>query len=231
MKQNIGRWLPIAVVVQFGVLAGSGQSYLFTGAETTITLNPGLYDITAYGAQGGHAYGNGNAGGLGAEMAGQFYFPQLETLTILGGGGGRAGVSGSYEYGGGGGGGGSFVVNGSTPLLIAGGRRWQLCLLSTSGGTGGTGTRVSVAMAATAAMTAQAAIWRPGWLCGLYRRRRRRRGIQQRRFLQPLGGFPGGSAVTAFPGGGAGRGWRRVLTARASLSAATAQLWGRRRRR
>ena len=44
----------IAVVLQFGVLASSAQTgeYLFTGSTTTITLNPGLYDITAYGAQG-----------------------------------------------------------------------------------------------------------------------------------------------------------------------------------
>ena len=45
----------IAVVLQFGVLASSAQTgiYLFSGSETTITLNPGTYDITAYGAQGG----------------------------------------------------------------------------------------------------------------------------------------------------------------------------------
>src|ERR1017187_5368374 len=138
MKQKIGHWLPITVVLQFGVLAGSAQSYLFIGAETTITLNPGIYDITAYGAQGGHAYGNGNAGGLGAEMAAQFYFPQVETLTILVGGGGGSGASGSFEYGGGGGGGGSFVVNGSTPLVIAGGGGGS-CYFSI-GGSGGTGT-------------------------------------------------------------------------------------------
>src|SRR5208282_3200217 len=92
---SIGVVCAVAVVLQFGVLAGSAQTgqYLFTGSMTTITLNPGLYDITAYGAKGGNAYGNGNAGGLGAEMAGQFYFPQLETLTILVGGGGGSGVS------------------------------------------------------------------------------------------------------------------------------------------
>ena len=57
MKQKIGHWLPIAVILQFGVIASSAQAgiYLFTGSETTITLNPGIYDITAYGAQGGRA--------------------------------------------------------------------------------------------------------------------------------------------------------------------------------
>jgi len=116
MKQKIGRWLPIAVVLQFGLLASSAQSYLFTRAETTITLNPGVYIITAYGAQGGGGKDAG-AGGLGAEMEGAFYFTTLTTLTLLiGGTGGTGGVNVS-----GGGGGGSFVVAGSTPLVIAGG--------------------------------------------------------------------------------------------------------------
>ena len=58
----------VATVLQFGALAGYAQTgqYLFTGSETTITLNAGIYDITAYGAQGGADYQSG--GGLGAEM-------------------------------------------------------------------------------------------------------------------------------------------------------------------
>ena len=42
----------VAIVLQFGMLAGYAQTgtYLFTGSETTLTLNPGTYDITAYGA-------------------------------------------------------------------------------------------------------------------------------------------------------------------------------------
>ena len=61
----------VALVLQFGVLAGSAQTgiYLYTGSETPITLNPGTYNITAYGAQGG-----GGFGGLGAEMSGEFSF-------------------------------------------------------------------------------------------------------------------------------------------------------------
>jgi len=113
MKQKPGHWL--AVVLQLGVLAGSAQAgkYLFTGSETTITLNSGLYDITTYGAQGGSGSARllgFNNGGLGAEMAGRFSFTAPTTLTLLVGGSGISFVSG---YGGGGGGGGSFVVAGS----------------------------------------------------------------------------------------------------------------------
>ena len=77
----------VAVVLQFGVLAGSAQTgiYLFSGSETNITLNPGTYDITAYGAQGGGS--SPPCGGLGAEMGGQFDFAGVTTLTLLVGGG------------------------------------------------------------------------------------------------------------------------------------------------
>jgi hypothetical protein len=108
--------LSLAVVLQLSVLAGSAQTniYLFSGSETNITLNPGTYIITAYGAPGG---GDGRVG-LGAEMSGEFNFSTFTNLTLLVGGGG------SYPYAsgsGGGGGGGSFVVNGSTALVVAGG--------------------------------------------------------------------------------------------------------------
>jgi hypothetical protein len=110
--RSCGLVCAVAIVLQFGVLADYAQTgtYLFTGSEMTITLNPGTYAITAYGAQGGWTYGG--AGGLGAEMSAQFSFSALTTLTLLVGG-----VGGGYAYGGGG----SFVVNGSTPLVIAGG--------------------------------------------------------------------------------------------------------------
>ena len=113
----------VALVLQFGVLAGSAQTgdYLYSGLKKTITLNPGTYNITAYGAQGGM---NGPAigGGLGAEMEGEFDFTAATTLTLLVGGAGANGSGGQYSFStGGGGGGGSFVVSGSTPLVIAGG--------------------------------------------------------------------------------------------------------------
>jgi Glycine rich protein/PEP-CTERM motif len=112
----------VAVTLLFGVLAGSAQTgrYVYTGAEQTITLGPGLYDITAYGAQGGNDNYASEAGGLGAEMEGQFSFTSVTTLILLVGGVG--GLSTDAEFGtGAGGGGGSFVVDGSTPLVIAGG--------------------------------------------------------------------------------------------------------------
>jgi hypothetical protein len=108
----------LAVALQLGVLAGSAQTpiYLFSGSETNITLGPGLYAITAYGAQGGGNGLFGYSGGLGTEMGGEFDFSAPTILTLLVGGSGGGPFSG-----GGGGGGGSFVVNGSSPLVIAGG--------------------------------------------------------------------------------------------------------------
>jgi hypothetical protein len=124
----------VSAVLQLGVLGSSGQTnkYLFTGSETNITLNPGLYYITAYGARGGidAPYG----GGLGAEMKGEFSFTTRTTLTLLVGGAGS-----TYAWAGaGGGGGGSFVVNGTTPLVVAGGGGGAG--FSGSGGAGSIGT-------------------------------------------------------------------------------------------
>jgi len=127
-----------ALILQVGVPAGSAQTgqYLNTGSLTTITLNPGLYDITVYGAQGGASE---FAGGLGAEMEAEFRFTTATTLTLLVGG---AGVNNSY--GGGGGGGGSFVVNGTRPLIIAGGGGGTPYDVVGSGGNGLTGSAGSV---------------------------------------------------------------------------------------
>jgi len=100
------------------VFAQPGQ-YLYTGSKTNITLNPGTYIITAYGAQGG--YGAGGGGGLGAGMSAKFSFAEVTTLTLLVGGAGGGYIRPGGGGGAGGGGGGSFVVNGSTPLVIAGG--------------------------------------------------------------------------------------------------------------
>lgn len=100
-------------------VASSAQTgdYLYTGSEQTITLNPGLYDITAYGAQGGS--GGVGVGGLGAEMEGQFSFATAVNLTILAGGSGGSGTSGGGGggYGGAGGGGGSYIDSSATQII------------------------------------------------------------------------------------------------------------------
>jgi hypothetical protein len=53
-SKNVLYGVAIAVVLQLGMLAGSAQTnkYLFSGSKTNITLNPGIYIITAYGAPG-----------------------------------------------------------------------------------------------------------------------------------------------------------------------------------
>lgn len=129
----------VAATLLAEVSTSSGQTgdYFYSGTtKQTITLGPGNYDITAYGASGGGAsgfsevYGGtySSAGGLGAEMEGEFNFSATVTLTLLVGGQGGYGyggfTNGNYtyvDYYGGGGGGGSFVVNGNTPLVVAGG--------------------------------------------------------------------------------------------------------------
>jgi uncharacterized repeat protein (TIGR03803 family) len=115
-------------------ITGQTNKYLFTGSETNITLPPGTYTITAYGAQGGSGNGSG-VGGQGAEMEGEFSFSGLTTLTLLVGEAGGNGIGSET----GGGGGGSFVVNSSTPLVIAGGGGGG-GYLSGGGGDGLTGT-------------------------------------------------------------------------------------------
>src|SRR5580704_13888064 len=97
---SFGAFFAAAVVVQFAVLAGYAQpgTYLFTGSERTITLNPGLYDITAFGAQGGNS--QNSSGAAGAKMVAEFSFTTPTTVTLLVGG------AGSSDLGAGSGGGG-----------------------------------------------------------------------------------------------------------------------------
>ena len=74
---NIICRLAMAVILQLGVLAGSAQTniYLYSGSETNITLNPGAYIITAYGAPGSLPSlvfaPEGGYGGSGAETRSQ----------------------------------------------------------------------------------------------------------------------------------------------------------------
>jgi VCBS repeat-containing protein len=99
-------------------MSGS-TTFNYTGSIVTYTVPAtGLYDITAFGAQGGdfQAVAEGATGGLGAEVGGDVMLTQGETLDIAVGGAGQVTIST------GGGGGGSFVVGpNNTPLMIAGG--------------------------------------------------------------------------------------------------------------
>ncbi len=81
-----------SVVLVFGVMAGSAQTghYLYSGSKQNITLDPGTYNIVAYGAQGGWNNYDYSPGGLGAQMEGQFTFTAPTTLTLLVGGVGGA---------------------------------------------------------------------------------------------------------------------------------------------
>ena len=104
-------------------------TYTYTGTYQTFTATKaGIYDITAYGAQGGGDLA-GDKGGYGAKIAVEVTLTQGETLRIVVGGQGGAGTTGTDgSTGGGGGGGGTFVIetnNGtnavSQPIVIAGG--------------------------------------------------------------------------------------------------------------
>ena len=111
----------------------------YTGGIVNYSVTvSGVYDIVAYGADGG-AGGNGSYGGSGAEMGGDFTLSSGETLNILVGG-----TGGPYGDGGNaGGGGGSFVVlqgaTSGTPLVIAGGGGGIATGNERDGGVTGTG--------------------------------------------------------------------------------------------
>ena len=72
----------MAATLLLGTISSPAQStlYLFTGTKTNVTLNPGVYKIAVYGAQGG-AYlwypPEQLYGWLGAKIAGEFYFTNL----------------------------------------------------------------------------------------------------------------------------------------------------------
>jgi hypothetical protein len=90
----------------------------YTGSLVTFTVpTSGLYQILAFGAQGGNLEVDPFGiipGGLGAEIGGDFSLIAGEILSVAVGGRGNNGA--------GGGGGGSFVVGpGNVPLVIAGG--------------------------------------------------------------------------------------------------------------
>lgn len=97
------------------------QTFDVTGTIVTFVVPTcGPLRIEAWGAQGGAGFQT-HIGGKGAHVAGTFTLPVGETLKILVGGEGIAGINSSSQRSGSGGGG-TFVVEGTqTPLVIAGG--------------------------------------------------------------------------------------------------------------
>ena len=94
--------------------SNSTTSFEYTGSIATWTVPlTASYEITAYGAKGGGAYG-----GNGAVIGGSFLLDSGVTLNLLVGGQGATAHGGDVS----GGGGGTFVVAPTnTPLLVAGG--------------------------------------------------------------------------------------------------------------
>ncbi len=90
----------------------------YTGGIVSYTVpTTGLYDIVAYGAEGGFGPIIFSSPGLGAEVGGDVTLTQGEILSIAVGGSGSESI---HAYAGSGGGG-SFVVAGNVPIMIAGG--------------------------------------------------------------------------------------------------------------
>jgi hypothetical protein len=109
------------ITLAFGSAAAAEAATVFSysGAEVVWTAPvAGVYDITAFGAQGGQDFHT--PGGLGAEIGGDVTLAAGAKLIIVVGG---QGGPGTPELADAGGGGGSFVVaqGAATPLVVAGG--------------------------------------------------------------------------------------------------------------
>lgn len=128
----------VIVTIAAGASAARADTFDFTGSlQSYVVPVTGLYQITAFGAQGGVGFGNfipdgGGHPGLGAEVGGLVQLAVGDVLTILVGGQGASAGSGRANYQfpccidkmvwGGSGGGGTFIVlNDLVPLLVAGG--------------------------------------------------------------------------------------------------------------
>jgi hypothetical protein len=136
----------LSVIVSAAGAKATTIDFNYTGSIVSFTAPvTGVYDIDAFGAQGGINAGIGGARspGLGAEVSGEFNLTAGQTLSILVGG---RGGNGSGIDGGGGGGGGSFVAIANTPAVGAGClpvTSFVTCpdtLLVAAGGGGGAGT-------------------------------------------------------------------------------------------
>ncbi|MBW4053410.1 MAG: hypothetical protein HIU85_18495, partial [Proteobacteria bacterium] len=111
--------LALALPAQAGTIGTGTTTVTYSGSIVDYTVGTtGLYDITAYGANGGSS--PFAAGGTGGEIGGEFNLSAGDALSILVGGAGVDYVSGNYSSVGGGGGGGTFVILGNSPLVVAG---------------------------------------------------------------------------------------------------------------
>jgi PEP-CTERM motif len=123
--------LCLAPLVTSSVLA---DTFDFTGSVQHFTApTAGLYDIVAFGAQGGGDAANSVSGGLGAQIGGEFTLTAGEILDIYVGGVGPTPAGDAN----GGGGGGTFVVPdlmATDPLVIAGGGGGSSLLRDGQGG-------------------------------------------------------------------------------------------------
>ena len=116
------------------------STYSFSGApKFWIVPETGIYDLDAFGAQGGGSVYFGAAGGKGASEGGTFNLTGGETLEIIVGGAGTGATNT------GGGGGGTFVLANTgadgafVPLLIAGGGGGAYKTVGGAGSSGASG--------------------------------------------------------------------------------------------
>src|SRR5690348_9174303 len=108
--------LACILAVCAAVVPASAQTFNFNGSGRTGSVQTftapaaGIYHIVADGASGGAGSGGTVAGGLGAEIGGDFILTAGQVLNIYVGGSGANGAAVAGGGAAGGGGGGSFVV-------------------------------------------------------------------------------------------------------------------------
>ena len=139
------RLVLLAGVAGWALALGAGRAraevFSFDGVVQTYKVpTTGLYDITAFGAQGGNGR---STGGLGAEVSGAVRLTQGTMLDVVVGG---QGLSSGSRAAGGGGGSFVFVPGAVLPLAVSGGGGGGGDVLGgfaglsgTAGGTGGGG--------------------------------------------------------------------------------------------
>lgn len=131
---DLANWVQVTDANDMGTKSVA-QDFGYTGNVQTVTIPyTGIYDLTAYGAQGG-SYGS-YAGGYGGQAYGRFWLRKGEVLTITTGGQNGYNGGGSMTSGGFSGGGGASTVTSSLQglLITAGGGGG-----ATSQGNGGSG--------------------------------------------------------------------------------------------